>query len=238
MQLFYDPDLQPGTHALRDVEAQHAFRVLRKRVGDRLDLVDGRGGWYSARVTEISKRQCLLDVREERREATRAAHRLALVVAPTKNIDRFEWLLEKATEIGVDAVYPVLCEHSERKRLRNDRLERILEAAMKQSLRAWKPTLHELAPLENVFAAQTDSAARYLAYLGDDGAPLLGTVAPAGQDCTVAVGPEGGFSPREAELARAAGFAYVSLGPHRLRTETAALAAVHTLEALNWRTAP
>lgn len=234
MQLFYDPELQAGAFQLREVEARHAFQVLRKRVGDRLDLVDGKGGWYSAEVTDISKRGCWLEVSLLRQETARASHQLHLLVAPTKNIDRFEWILEKATEIGVDVIQPVLSEHSERKRIRTDRLERILEAAMKQSLRPWLPSLKELLPLEDALRQSEVAHRRYLAYLGAEGTPLLRNNYPTGENVTIAVGPEGGFSPDEAALALSQGYEFVSLGPNRLRTETAAIAAVHTIESLNW----
>lgn len=234
MQLFYDPELQPGVHILREVEARHAFQVLRKRVGDELDLVDGVGGWYKATVEAISKRECVLNVREEQREAERAGHQLHLYVAPTKNIDRFEWILEKATEIGVDLIQPILTQHSERKRIRNDRLERILEAAMKQSMRAWKPVLGELTPFSKAVDEVAAEHQTCIAYLGGENTPLLRDQLQPDRSVSIFVGPEGGFSPEEAELVRNAGGAYVSLGPHRLRTETAAITAVHTIEQFNW----
>lgn len=234
MQLFYDPDLHPGLHQLRDAEARHAFQVLRKKVGDTIDLVNGVGGWYKAEVTEISKRSCFLEAKEIRQEANRAAHRLHLYVAPTKNIDRFEWILEKATEIGVDFIQPILSEHSERKRIRNDRLERILEAAMKQSLRAWMPTLGELLPFEEALRTVSPNSHNYVAFLGAEGAPLLREVYTPGSSANLFIGPEGGFSPAEAQQVVDVGGEYVSLGPNRLRTETAAIAAVHTIEQLNW----
>jgi 16S rRNA (uracil1498-N3)-methyltransferase len=235
LQLFYDPTLQPGTHQLREAEAKHAFQVLRKKVGDHLDLVDGKGSWFTAEVTAISKRECLLDVTLVRQEPEkRAKHQLHLLVAPTKNIDRFEWILEKATEIGVDFIQPILTEHSERKHIRNDRLERVLEAAMKQSLRAWKPELGELLPFEEAIKQPHLNHVRYLAYLGAEGTPLLRDACEKGDYVSIAIGPEGGFSPAEAKLARSVGYEYVSLGPNRLRTETAAIAAIHTIEQLNW----
>lgn len=235
MQLFYDPQIQPGPHRLRPEEASHAARVLRKKVGDRLDLVDGKGGWYQARITEITKRECLVDGARVQWEESRAAHELRLLLAPTKSIDRLEWALEKATEIGVDHIHLILTEHSERKRVRPDRLERILESAMKQSLKAWLPTLHDLRPFPEVMEelAAAD-AQKLLAYLGADETPALHHTYTPGGDVYLAVGPEGGFSPAEAELAARSGFHNVSLGPHRLRTETAAICAVHTIEQLNW----
>ncbi len=235
MQLFYDPTIASGPHQLRAEEARHAFQVLRKRTGDTLDLVDGRGGWYQATVTEITKRGCLIEASEIRRERARASHKLTLLVAPTKNIDRFEWILEKATEIGVDVIQPMLTAHSERKKIRPDRLERVLESAMKQSLRAWLPELRPLLTFEAALAGASPGDVRYLAYLGEpDKTPLLRDNYGQKQDVTVAVGPEGGFSPAEAALARTLDFQFVSLGPNRLRTETAAITAVHTIEQANW----
>ncbi|THH41610.1 RsmE family RNA methyltransferase [Neolewinella litorea] len=234
MQLFYDSDLSEGVHHLAEEEARHAIRVLRKRVGDELDLVDGRGGWYRGRVLEISKRACVLDVVLLRREPYRTPHSLTLLVAPTKNIDRFEWVLEKATEIGVDHIQPMITEHSERQRLRADRLERVLQSAMKQSLRAWLPTLGDLVSWQDALDAIPEGGDRFLAYLGEEEVPLLSHALRPGRDTVVAIGPEGGFSPSEAEAARTRDFRFVSLGPHRLRTETAALTAVHTIESANW----
>ena len=234
MQLFYDPDIQAGPRELRPEEAQHVARVLRKRPGDRIDLVDGRGGWFSAVLDEVTKRHVLLTATELRREARRAPHRTTLLVAPTKNIDRFEWLLEKATEIGVDRIVPVRCEHSERKRLRNDRLARVLESAMKQSLRAWLPELAELTPLDEALSTAPPAAQRLLAYLGAPDTPGLANTYRPGRDVVLAVGPEGGFGPAEAARARELGYGFVRLGPHRLRTETAAVVAVHTVEMMNW----
>ena len=235
MQLFYDPTLEAGLYPLREREAAHAFRVLRRRVGDHLDLVDGRGGWYTGKVKSISKRECLLEVVKTRQDVTRN-YGVQLLVAPTKNIDRFEWILEKATEIGVDSIHPFVSEHSERKTIRPDRLERILEAAMKQSLRAWKPELAELAPFDRALHAAAGAEAKFMAYLGDRGSPLLHRVAPARQRVAIAIGPEGGFTSSEADLAGDQGYRHVSLGPNRLRTETAAIVALHTLNQLNWST--
>jgi len=232
LQLFYDPDLQTGLHQLREAEARHAAQVLRKRNGDRIDLVDGKGGWFEATILDISKRGCQLDVQELRREPSRAKHQTTLLIAPTKNIDRFEWALEKACEIGVDCIQPVLTHHSERKRIRLDRCYRVLESAMKQCLRAWLPTIKELLPFEEAIAASSGTA--YLPYLGAADVPLLRDTYQPGSDVTIAIGPEGGFSATEADLAKQQAYQWVSLGPNRLRTETAAIAALHTVESLSW----
>ncbi|NJC24985.1 RsmE family RNA methyltransferase [Neolewinella antarctica] len=234
MQLFYDPDVQRGPHALRAEEARHAFQVLRKRVGDELNLVDGKGGWYKATVASISKRECLIDVTLLRREAARASYSTTLLVAPTKNIDRFEWILEKTTEIGIDFIQPILTQHSERKNIRTDRLERVIESAMKQSLQAWLPALGNLCSFAEALQQSDPAGQKYLAYLGGQNTPQLHRTCRPGGHVTIAVGPEGGFSPAEAELAVSADFNFVSLGPQRLRTETAAITAVHTIAQLNW----
>lgn len=233
MQLFYDPDLTVGPYELRSDEARHAARVLRKAVGDTLDLTDGRGGWYRGTVTEIDKRSCRLDVVRTGRSDRRAPRRLTLLVAPTKSMDRFEFMLEKVTEIGIDVIQPFFSEHSERTRLRTDRLSRIIEAAAKQSIRPWLPELRE--PTDFAGALENCSGtSNYLAYLGGEETPLLRDLPPVTDDVVVAVGPEGGFSRAEADLARGHAYRWASLGPHRLRTETAAIAAVHTLESLGW----
>ena len=172
MQLFYDPDILEGTHQLRDGEARHAFRVLRKRAGDTLDLVDGKGGWYRGEIESIDKRACTLSVRRTRRE-TPPNYQVTLLVAPTKNIDRFEWLLEKCTEIGIYAIQPFISEHSERKNIRVDRLERVIESAMKQSLRAWKPTLFDCMSYDRAIASVSAAQPKFLAYLGSDRTPML-----------------------------------------------------------------
>lgn len=234
MQLFYDPDIKPGAHLLREQEAIHAGRVLRKRVGDTLDIVDGRGGWYKGLIDTIDKRSCRVVATLVRQEAARGPHRLQLLVAPTKNIDRFEWVLEKTTEIGVDLIQPIFTEHSERTRLRLDRLCRVVESAMKQSLRAWMPDLRSPLPFAEALQPAPFPGEKFLAYLGDRSVPLLKNAYVTGTNATIAIGPEGGFSPDEAASARRLGYVNVSLGPHRLRTETAAIVAVQTIESANW----
>lgn len=234
MQLFYDPYIGPGQYRLRESEAQHAARVLRKRVGDRLDVVDGQGGWYRGEILNIDKRECLLDVVEIRRQAKRAKHTTTLLVAPTKNIDRFEWIVEKGTEIGLDRILPVITAHSERKKLRIDRLERIAESAMKQCLLAWLPVIEELRPLAEVITELPENGQKIMPYLGADDSPLLRDNYRVGENVSLLIGPEGGFSADEAAMAKEIGFSWVSLGPNRLRTETAAITAVVTVEMMNW----
>ena len=233
MQLFYDPNLQPGTHDLREVEARHAVQVLRKKVGDTLDLVDGKGGWYRGEIVSTGKKSCLLNVTLVRREERRANHRLTIAICPTKSGDRYEWFLEKATEIGIDAVQPLITEHSERRKIRPDRLEKVLESAMKQSLQAWLP---ELLPLQNFTQLlEIDQAEiRLIAWIDENVNSPLRNNYESGRSVSILIGPEGGFSGREANLAIAAGFKPVSLGPNRLRTETAGVVAAQIVSDINF----
>jgi 16S rRNA (uracil1498-N3)-methyltransferase len=232
VQLFYDPDLQPGLHRLAAEEARHAVRVLRKRPGDWLDLVDGRGGWFRGEIVEAGKQDCTLRVEAVRREDRRAACHLTLAVGPTKSSDRLEWFVEKAVELGVDRIVPILCAHGERRKLRTDRLYKVAVAAMKQSLRAWLPQIDDLVPVEQ-WLAQRPPGPAYIAWIDDTVTEhLLDAYAP-GTDATVLIGPEGGFAPDEVAAARTAGCRAVHLGAHRLRTETAALAAVAALAFAN-----
>ncbi len=234
MQLFYDPTIQPGPHELREEEAHHAARVLRRQAGDVLDIVDGRGGRYRAEITEITKKHCRINATLETRETIRKPYQSWLAVAPTKTNDRYEWWLEKATEIGIDRITPLLCTYSERKQIRHDRYERILEAGMKQSLAAWMPELDELTAFDDLIASLEQPERARIAWVGgQDTEPHLADTVERGEDVLILIGPEGGFSPAEVAAARARGIRAVHLGDKRLRTETAALAALHTLVLLN-----
>ena len=236
MQLFYDPNLQPGTHELREVEARHAVQVLRKRVGDVLDLIDGKGGWFKGEIMATGKKTCTLSVSLVRREEKRANHRLTIAIAPTKAGERYEWFLEKATEIGIDAIQPLVTEHSERRKIRPDRLEKVLESAMKQSLQAWLP---ELLPLKSFsdFVSTDDTEVRLIGWIDDTvNSPLKNNYQP-GQNVSILIGPEGGFSDREAENAKSRGYLPVSLGLNRLRTETAGVVAAQLVADLNFNAA-
>lgn len=233
MQLFFDANIQPGLQELAADEAKHAIQVLRHQVGDVLKIVDGRGGWYQGRIVAANKRHCQLEVQLLRQESSRAAYKSTIAIAPTKSGDRFEWFLEKATEIGVDAIQPIISRYSERRSIRPDRLQKVLESAMKQSLQAWLPELRPLLPFEQ-FIEQSHSAAKLIAWIDEGVKSPIHHNYQAGQDVSVLIGPEGGFSSEEAQLAQAAGFRAVSLGPNRLRTETAGVVATQTIAQLNW----
>ncbi|MCC6460289.1 MAG: 16S rRNA (uracil(1498)-N(3))-methyltransferase [Saprospiraceae bacterium] len=223
-QLFYCPDIQEGFARLDEEESRHLLVVLRRQAGDRLQLTDGKGFFYEAEIAETGKKYALARILE-RRPAPQPAPALHVAIAPTKQIERFEWFLEKATEIGIRQITPLLCRRSERNNIRHDRLEKVLVSAMKQSLQAQMPLLAPLTPFNQLIASATE-AGRFLAWCADEPLPHLKTLLRPGMDTLVLIGPEGDFAPEEVALALANGFAGVSLGATRLRTETAGLLAV------------
>jgi 16S rRNA (uracil1498-N3)-methyltransferase len=240
MQIFYAPDIVPPVYMLDEDESRHCVRVLRLGAGDRVHLVDGRGGLYTARITEAGRR-CTLEVEGVEHGWGQRNYSLTMAVALTKNIDRWEWFLEKATEIGVDTFVPLLTEHSERRVLKPERAQRIITSAVKQSLKAYHPTLEPLTPLAELVTRPFDGA-KLIAYCGDDeqaahcGSLRRSTISnciSAGQNVLILIGPEGDFSPAEVALARTHGFVEISLGTARLRTETAALYAVVETAIIN-----
>ncbi|WP_300748265.1 16S rRNA (uracil(1498)-N(3))-methyltransferase [uncultured Alistipes sp.] len=226
MQLFYAPDIVPPLYTLSEEESKHCIRVLRLQCGDTLHLTDGRGTLYRCRIEEENAKRCTVRVVESLAEFGRMPYRLTMAVAPTKNIERFEWFLEKATEIGVSEIVPLDCDHSERHVLKRDRAQRVVVAAMKQSLKAYCPELQPLTPLRELLARPFDGR-RFIAHCDTPRTArhYLPAALRPGENLQVLIGPEGDFSPAEIDAALAAGFEEVTLGEQRLRTETAAVVA-------------
>lgn len=239
MHLFYTPDMTDAAiYRLGPEESRHAVGVLRLRTGDAVQLTDGHGLWCAGEVMPGSTaKECCVRIVSREENHGRRPYRLHVAIAPTKNIDRYEWFLEKATEIGIDRITPVLCEHSERKVLRRDRGEKIVLSAVKQSLKAYVPQLDELTPFREFVASAAGMPIykeRFVAYC-DEGTPLAdrvglfpamsGAAAADKREFCVLVGPEGDFSPGEIQSARSVGFVPVTLGDSRLRTETAGVMA-------------
>lgn len=234
MILFYTKEIHGDYARFTEDEARHALQVLRKSAGDGISFVDGTGGWYEGIIEETGKRHFVAKI-TKREQRARRDFRLHMAIAPTKNNDRFEWFLEKATEFGIDEITPLRCEHSERTKLRNDRLEKILLAAAKQSLKASLPVLHELTDLKTFIKnfETTGESARFITHCRDENLPHLKDNCPAGENVCILIGPEGDFSAGEIELANAAGFQSTSLGKARLRTETAGIAACLIVNLIN-----
>lgn len=232
MQLFYVREITGNEIVLDESESKHAIRVLRLNAGDKVQVVDGAGGFYTAEITGPHPKKCKLIVLDARKDFGRRSFRLHIGIAPTKNNDRFEWFLEKATEIGIDEITPLLCEHSERKTIKPDRLEKILISAMKQSVKYWLPKLNPLIPL-NEFLQINDGSQKFIAHCNEGEKAHLKDEIKKGKNVTLLIGPEGDFSLNEVEQARAAGFREISLGSSRLRTETAGVAGCHIVNLVN-----
>jgi len=206
---------------LDEQESKHAIRVLRLTSGDRVSLVDGRGGWYEAVITGDHPKHCMLKIESARRNSQPLAYHLHLAVAPTKNIERFEWFLEKATEIGISEVTPLICSRSERKQVNDERLEKILISAMKQSQRAFLPKLHPAVRFRD-FLQSGQEGTLGIAHGHTLERRSVLELEHRGS-YTLLVGPEGDFSEEELMEAKQAGYVPFHLGASRLRTETAAL---------------
>ncbi len=226
IRYFHDPDL---TGNLPEDEARHATRVLRLKEGDELHLVDGRGTRCVARITVATNHQCLYEIVERVSERPTWKGHLHLALAPTKMMERTEWLAEKATEVGLDELSLLDCRWSERRQVKTDRLEKILVAAMKQSHKATLPRLNGMTPFAD-FVTEERVGQKFICHCHEGDKPFLLDVLDGAEDATVLVGPEGDFSPEEVALALQHGYRAVSLGPSRLRTETAALMAVHMMQ--------
>ena len=232
MNLFYTPDITSSYYSLNEEESRHCQKVLRLHEGEIIHLTDGRGTLFEARIIDSRSRQVSVEVTGKRENYGKRDYRLHLAVAPTKNIDRFEWFLEKATEIGVDEITPLVCEHSERRHLRIDRLEKVITSAVKQSLKAYHPVLQPMADFKK-FISVKRKGRLFIAHLEESDPVLLQKVYKKSNDVTILIGPEGDFSESEMASAIAASYQCISLGSSRLRTETAAVVACHTIEMLN-----
>ncbi len=233
MQLFYTTHIEDQMAFLAGEEAKHCVQVLRHRVGDEINLMDGLGGNYRACIIEATKNKVSLRILSQQKTYIHRAAKLHLAVAPTKNISRFEWFLEKATEIGIDEITPILCQRSERKVVKPARLEKIILAAAKQSKNTILPQLHPMIKL-GVFLKKEviGSSQKFIAHCEKDNEVHLMEKYQADRDVIILIGPEGDFSPVEIKQSLKNGYAPISLGASRLRTETAGIVACHTVNLL------
>lgn len=232
MHLFYTPDIHTDSYVLSEEESRHCTRVLRLQQGDTVYLVDGLGGLYTAIIQDANQKKCLLQIICKQQEYNKLPYVSHIAVAPTKNMDRLEWFVEKAVEIGISEITFLLCEHSERRQLRLDRLEKIAVSAMKQSQKGYLPLLHNLTPFRQ-FVQRCNPEHTFIAHLEEDATKSIKDYYKPGKPHCILIGPEGDFSQQEIELAYKAGIRPVTLGSSRLRTETAALVACHTLHVLH-----
>jgi 16S rRNA (uracil1498-N3)-methyltransferase len=229
LHTFYQPDVSAG-HLFVE-ESRHAVKVLRLESGDEVELTDGKGNLFKARITGPDPRQCEFEIFENISIPKRNFF-IHLAISPAKNADRMEWMVEKCVEVGIEKISFLLCKTSERKTINMERLEKVAISAMKQSRQAWLPELVQIMPLES-FMKDRREKLKFIAYVDDKNPVYLKHLASPHSDYVVLVGPEGDFTKEELAAATSTGFQKVSLGPTRLRTETAGLAAVVALNLLN-----
>ncbi len=229
VRYFYVPNAGEVSE-LPQEEATHALRVLRLKDGDEMFLMDGVGSFYRATVTMANNKHCFYQIEETIHPEKTWRNRIHLAVAPTKMIERMEWLAEKATEVGFDELSFLDCRFSERRVVREDRIEKIVVSAMKQSRKPFKPMVNGMCPMADFVAAQSKNTHRFIAHCYDeiekkDFFDELRQI-DDNEEVIIMIGPEGDFSVEEVQQAMEAGYVSVSLGASRLRTETAALSAV------------
>jgi 16S rRNA (uracil1498-N3)-methyltransferase len=223
MEVFFSADIFGEFFTLNKEESKHIVRVLRKENGDRFFVTNGKGSLFEVEIAEAHPKNCVLKILQEKIEYGKRASSLHIAIAPTKNINRYEWFLEKATEIGIDKISPLICTHSERKVIKPERLEKVIIAAAKQSVKAYFPTLLHISKFE-LFLQNNHPGNKLIAVCsGKDIIPIQKALTKG--DTIILIGPEGGFSPEEIVMAKEYGFKTVSLGDSRLRTETAGLVA-------------
>jgi 16S rRNA (uracil1498-N3)-methyltransferase len=227
MLRFYSTQISDTEIVLDENDSRHAIKALRLTHGAQLEIVDGLGTIYTAEIESPNHKKCICSIIEAHKEKP-LPYSLHVAVAPTKNIDRLEWFLEKATELGITEITPLLCSNSERKNLKTERLERILVSAMKQSLKATKPVLNPLTSLKD-FLSQDLDGVKLMAHCEAGEKTLVSKLDKTENTFTILIGPEGDFTPAEIALGREIGFKALSLGNSRLRTETAALLSVASI---------
>jgi 16S rRNA (uracil1498-N3)-methyltransferase len=234
MNIFYAPDIAFPEVTLSPEESAHCVRVLRLGAGEKVQVIDGNGGYYNAVVAIPDTKHCKLTVTETIEKRARNDYTVHIAIAPTKNMDRFEWFVEKSVEIGIDIITPLLCHHSERRVLKTDRLERLIISTMKQAIIPTHPLLDELTGFKEFIAKQgKNDTDRFIAHCEDTDRKKLSEVCRPKKNTLVLIGPEGDFSPDEIRLALGQHYTPVSLGQNRLRTETAGIVACHTIVMRN-----
>ena len=232
MNIFFEPQLKQNL-CLNEEESRHAVKVLRLSAGDLLNIVDGQGGFYTCEIKNTQGKKCELIIVEEKQQFGVKDFYIHLLISPTKNIDRIEWMLEKCVEIGIDEISFIQTRYSERKEIKTQRLEKIAIGAMKQSQKAYLPKINEMISWKEFLKNDLPEFQKMIAHLEEGERKLIQYLAKPKGKYAILIGPEGDFSPDEIKQALEKGFLPVTLGNSRLRTETAGLVACHTLSVIN-----
>ncbi len=232
MNLFYQPALPDNINYLDAEESRHCVKVLRKRSGDEITITDGKGFFYDAVITTADASQCFFEVRQKTAAPPKDFY-IHIAISPTKNADRIEWFVEKATELGIDQISIMDCHNTERSFIKTDRLVKVAVSAMKQSLKAWLPLISDHVLQFAEVVEHCEQEVKCIAYVDASNPLHLKEVAKPGMSYCALIGPEGDFSAEELKVGGELDFRKVSLGPSRLRTETAGIAACHILNLMN-----
>jgi 16S rRNA (uracil1498-N3)-methyltransferase len=234
MQLFYNPTITKNTKQLTfdKTESRHIVRVLRKKEGDLVFITNGLGYLFTAKIILANDKKCLVEIIESENKPATKNYYLHIAIAPTKLNDRFEWFLEKATEIGIDEITPIICEHSERKVVKMKRMEKIIHAAAKQSLKFNFPKINEPTSFQK-FIETSFEGKKLIAHCEDTAKNSLKSILQKKEKTTILIGPEGDFSTNEIQQSLEHNYIPVSLGESRLRTETAGVVAAHSVAFIN-----
>ncbi|MBM3401794.1 MAG: 16S rRNA (uracil(1498)-N(3))-methyltransferase [Bacteroidetes bacterium] len=232
MHIFYTPDLSSETYFMSEEESKHCIKVLRLQTGSKLNLVDGKGGFFDAIVEDANPKRTKIKILQVQRNFGKRNHYLHIAIAPTKNIERVEWFLEKATEIGIDEISPIICDRSERREVKTDRLKKVITTAIKQSIKAFHPQLNEAKSFSE-FILNSNCSNKFIAHCAPGNKSAIKENFKLNSEYLVMIGPEGDFSSVEVDLAIQQNFIPISLGDSRLRTETAALEACFEINFLN-----
>lgn len=232
MNIFYEPNIKQ-TLKLNEEESRHAIKVLRLSAGDLLNVVDGKGGFFTCQIKTPHEKKCELKIVEEKLNFGIRDFYVHLIIAPTKNLDRIEWMVEKCVEIGINEISFIQTRYSERKEIKTVRIEKIAVGAMKQSLKAFLPKINEMISWKEFLKKDIAESQKMIAHLEEGERKLIQEVAQHRGNYAILIGPEGDFNEEEIKQAIEKGFVPVTLGESRLRTETAGLVACHTLNIIN-----
>jgi 16S rRNA (uracil1498-N3)-methyltransferase len=233
MQIFYAPDIMGDSYTLDNNESRHLIRVLRMTKGAEVRLIDGKGNLYEGLISDPDQNRCTIDITGKIADFEKRDYRLHIAISPIKNIERFEWFIEKSVEIGVDEITPLVCKNTEKPGIKSERINNLIVSAMKQSLKATKPVLNEPCTFKD-FLKSDLTGIRMIAHCN---ASILRTgisdVYSKKENAVIMIGPEGDFTKDEINLASCKGFKPIHLGKSRLRTETAGVAACHSIYFIN-----
>ncbi len=235
MHLFYTPDIIQDTYTLSEDESKHCIRVLRLTIGAKIVLIDGKGGWYDAVISNDDVRRCSVNIVNKKKEFGKCNLDLHIAIAPTKNMDRLELFVEKATELGISEISTIDCQNIKRTVVKTERLDKVAISAIKQSMKAYLPRINEMVEFEKFINLNKEyKGQRFIAHCYEAENKIhLKNVYKKGENALILIGPEGDFSKDEVKFALDNGFQEINLGSSRLRTETAAIYACTAINILN-----